>query len=326
MVGVLEDYGDRSALTAQQQEQWDHVAGNLARTIPELSGMLNMQTGDIEGGTSALYENIAAWEEAGKLAADTSALAAKEDYLNDITQNITKEQAELAIAEKALSNAQTAMIAKAEEAAAATGEAFDGTAQDALNMLRRGVDYYKMFGVKDIESTTSAFEEADTAVATHKENIAALQEDYTTVKQSIETDNLALSTAVGTMEQDVTASFANVGSSMDTLVSDMNQSDTAYSNAYNTGIGAANGLNDAYPAWRAAMSQYRFSPGGIETSDMYGPIEEGDTIAGSLGNAVATALNGAFVDMDGEHVGQLVTQTVSRNIASSARARRYDTV
>lgn len=45
--------------------------------------------------------------------------------------------------------------------------------------------------------------------------------------------------------------------------------------------------------------------------------------AGEIAAAVASALDGAFVDMDKEHVGRLILPTVSRGIASEARNGRY---
>ncbi len=45
--------------------------------------------------------------------------------------------------------------------------------------------------------------------------------------------------------------------------------------------------------------------------------------ASEIAAAVAQALDGAFVDMDKEHVGRLVLPTVSREMAASARNRRY---
>ena len=58
MTAVLADFGDKTALTAEQQKQWDAIATELVRTIPELGSQINMQTGEIEGGTQALEENI----------------------------------------------------------------------------------------------------------------------------------------------------------------------------------------------------------------------------------------------------------------------------
>lgn len=45
--------------------------------------------------------------------------------------------------------------------------------------------------------------------------------------------------------------------------------------------------------------------------------------AADIAAAVAQALDGAFVDMDSEHVGQLVLPTVSRGMARDANIRRY---
>lgn len=47
-------------------------------------------------------------------------------------------------------------------------------------------------------------------------------------------------------------------------------------------------------------------------------------IGAAVADAIAQALDGAFVDMDGEHVGNLVTQRVSRNIAAAAKTGRYN--
>lgn len=363
MVGVLEDYGEKTALTADQQAQWNTVANELIRAIPELSSLIDMQTGKIEGGTAALSQSVSAWEEAGKAAASTSALEEKKDMLADISAEIANEQGLLAIAEKELSTAQTAMIAKAEEAATATGESFDGTAKSAIDMLSRYGDYYEVFGVKDIESVVSAYQNADQSVKEHQNNITTLQEDYGTVETSIAEDSAALSETVGTMEGDVTESFGAIESATDSLVSNFDQGETAYTNAYNTGIGAANGLNAAYPEYAAAASLYTFNPPtpggsgetpGFATGLDYVPynefpayLHEGEAVltkaeasawrAGGTGGADTALLNDirsllqviadkdTTIMMDGQAVGNLVTPTVSRNIAQGARARRYTT-
>lgn len=47
--------------------------------------------------------------------------------------------------------------------------------------------------------------------------------------------------------------------------------------------------------------------------------------AGEIASAVASALDGAFVDMNAEHVGRLVLPSVSRGMARDVRSRRYAT-
>lgn len=366
MVGVLEDYGDRSALTAEQQAQWSTVASELVRTIPQLSGMIDAQTGKIDGGTQALYQSIGAWEAAGKAAADTAALEEKRGMLSDLSAEIAKEQGLLAVAEKQLEQNQQENVDLGTQVAQTLGQEFDGTAESARKLILSNEGWYaalkKGLTATEITEILSPYDEVDEAISTHKENIATLQSEYETVEQNIAEDSAALSKTVGDMETSVTGSFGDIESATDSLVSNFDQGETAYANAYNTGISAANGLNAAYPAYREAASQYTFnSPTtgetgaetelpGHETGLDYVPhdeyiarLHEGEAVltkneaaawrAGgvvaqpidykALGEAVASALDGVFVDMDGEHVGRIVAPTVSREIVSKAQQHRY---
>lgn len=367
MVGVLEDYGDKSALTAEQQAQWNTVAGELIRAIPELSSLIDMQTGTIDGGTEALFENINAWEAAGKAAADTAALEEKRGMLADLSAEIANEQGLLAIAEKQLVQNQDEVIALGAQVAETLGKEFDGTVESTRKLLDSNAGRYAALKTglseTDIHDMLSPLNEAETAIAEHKENIAALQTEYSTVEQAVERDSVSLSETVGEMEQSVTGAFSDIESATDSLVSNFDQSGAAYTNAYNTGLGAANGLNAAYPAYRQAASQYTFDPpspgeGGSESElpghetgldyvphdDYIARLHEGEAVltkeeagvwrAGgapvqpidynALADAVASALNGSFVDMDREHVGRLVTPTVSKEILRESRHYRYN--
>lgn len=270
MVGVLEDYGDKSALTAEQQAQWSTVASELVRMIPQLSGMIDMQTGKIDGGTQALYQSIGAWEAESKAAADTSAMEEKRGMLADLSAEIANEQGMLAIAEKQLEQNQSEVIALGAKVAETLGKEFDGTVESTRKLLDSNAGWYAALKTglseTDIYDMLSPVNEAETAIAEHKENIAALQTEYSTVEQSVERDSAALSETVGDMQTSVTGSFEDIESATDSLVSNFDQSGTAYSNAYNTGIAAANGLSAAYPSYREAASQYTFdSPAVVET-------------------------------------------------------------
>ena len=248
------------------------------------------------------------------------------------------------------------------------GKEFDGTVESTRKLLSSNAGWYAALQTgltdADIVELMTTLNEAEAAITTHKENIAALQTEYSTVEQSIAEDSSTLSQTVESMEKDVTASFASVESATDSMVSNFNQSGTAYSNSYNTGISAANGLNDAYAAYKAAASQYTFSPqpSGITKSEIlpfetgldYVPYDDfvarlhegeavltkdeatawrsGDNVqvasgasAGEIASAVASALDGAFVDMNAEHVGRLVLPSVSRGMARDIKSKRYST-
>ena len=257
---VLADFGDKSALTAEQQKQWEAVATELVRTIPELAGQINMQTGEIEGGTQAIEENISAWEEAGKAAAQTSALEAKRDMLSGIADEITKEQGLLATAQKEMEQHVYDTAAIGTMIAQQLGVEFDGTAESFRSMMDSMAAYTAAeslgFSDADISDALSGYDSASEKAEEHRKRIAELQAEYDTVEAGVSESTAAMQSSVGALEGTVTESFDGIETATDGLLTGFGQSDTAYNNAYNTGIGAANGLSDAYGSFSAAANAY----------------------------------------------------------------------
>lgn len=257
---VLADFGDKSALTAEQQKQWEAVATELVRTIPELAGQINMQTGEIEGGTQAIEENISAWEEAGKAAAQTSALEAKRDMLSGIADEITKEQGLLATAQKEMEQHVYDTAAIGTMIAQQLGVEFDGTAESFRSMMDSVGAYAAAeslgFSDADISDALSGYDSASEKAEEHKKRIAELQEEYDTVEAGVSESTASIQSSVGTLDGTVTESFGSVETATDSLIEGFDQSEAAYTNAYNTGIGAANGLNDAYGSFSDAANAY----------------------------------------------------------------------
>lgn len=257
---VLADFGDKSALTAEQQKQWEAVASELIRTIPELGSMINMQTGEIDGGTEALDANIAAWEEAAKTETQTSALEAKRNMLEDISNEIIREQGLLAVAQKEMEqqagnvSGMGAMIAKE------LGVEFDGTAESFMAMVDtvKGWHAAETLGFKDTDilEAIAYYNSASEDVEAHKKKIEELNTEYSTVESSVSESTSSIQSSVGAMEGTVTESFGSMETATDDLITSFDQSDAAYNNAYNTGIGAANGLSDAYGSYSAAAKRY----------------------------------------------------------------------
>lgn len=260
MTDVLADFGDKSALSAEQQKQWEAVASELVRTIPELGGQINMQTGEIEGGTQALEENISAWEEAGKAAAQTSALEAKRDMLSGITDEIAREQGLLASAQKEMEQHVNDAVVMGTMVAQQLGTEFDGTAESFRAMMDSVAAYAaaESLGFTDAEiaDVLSGYDSASEKAEEHTEKIAELQEKYSTVEAGISESTDAIQGDVGALEGTVTESFDGIETATDGLIAGFDQGDAAYENAYNTGIGAANGLNDAYSSFSAAANAY----------------------------------------------------------------------
>lgn len=63
LIGSLEEMGDFSGLDAQGQAQYLAALQLIAELVPSTSGLIDLETGAIEGGTAALYENTDAARE-----------------------------------------------------------------------------------------------------------------------------------------------------------------------------------------------------------------------------------------------------------------------
>lgn len=65
-ISKLEQMGDIKSLDASGAQEYKNILSLLAETIPELADGINLQTGEIDGGTAALRANTAAWQENAK--------------------------------------------------------------------------------------------------------------------------------------------------------------------------------------------------------------------------------------------------------------------
>ncbi|MCX4266107.1 MAG: hypothetical protein OSJ64_04770, partial [Firmicutes bacterium] len=62
-IDKLEQMGDVEVLEGEEKQEYLNILALLCRTMPELSGYIDAQTGQIEGGTEALRANMEAWKE-----------------------------------------------------------------------------------------------------------------------------------------------------------------------------------------------------------------------------------------------------------------------
>lgn len=121
---AAESYIDR--LEAIEQATHHHVEGNeeyslvleaLSRQVPELAGMIDAETGSIEGGTAALREHIAAMKQDAQAAAGQEYINTLTDDYNQIATETFENKIKLTQAETKLQAAQKASAAAAERMA-----------------------------------------------------------------------------------------------------------------------------------------------------------------------------------------------------------------
>lgn len=83
LTGMLDELGEKSSLTATEQERWNSICKELVRTLPSLSGIINTQTGEIEGGTKAILEYTEAYKENARQTAIIKATSDAQQALID---------------------------------------------------------------------------------------------------------------------------------------------------------------------------------------------------------------------------------------------------
>ena len=92
-IDKLEQMGDVEVLEGEEKQEYLNILALLCRTMPELSGYIDAQTGQIEGGTEALRANTEAWKENSLAQARQRQL---ESYLDAVAA------ADLAVAETSI--------------------------------------------------------------------------------------------------------------------------------------------------------------------------------------------------------------------------------
>ena len=84
----------------QAQRQWLETCKRLVKTIPGLAGVVNTQTGSINGGTKAIREYVDAWQKYNEAEAAFSRYRAKSEALNQEFSNIEALKQDVMVLQK----------------------------------------------------------------------------------------------------------------------------------------------------------------------------------------------------------------------------------
>lgn len=137
--------------------QWMATCQALVGIIPELSAVINTQTGEIEGGTAAVDDWVNSWEKRRKTQAIEEAVAAKTAALEEQYGKVFDIERDLGIAQIRAKNAREAFEAK-------------GGAERYQELMDMGnnkteADWEEMWNLGELESTMLAYEEQANALS-----------------------------------------------------------------------------------------------------------------------------------------------------------------
>ena len=194
-IGKLEQMGDYTRLSAQEQEQYRNTLALLCQVVPELSGSIDVQTGRIEGGTAALRANAEAWKQNAMAQAYqerlTALYAAQADVLIEAEQNsiaLTRARYELEAASQEYNDTLERMNALMGEAYDAGKdlpaeyhdlEASLGDLESRMTTARKEVEVYTQATNEGSEAAEAARAEIDllAEAASHLTDQTAEQTD-----------------------------------------------------------------------------------------------------------------------------------------------------
>lgn len=79
LMGVIENLGSKTGLTADETARWEAAVNRMNEIIPGFKDLINEETGEIQGGTDAIYARIEAMKAEAQAEAATKYLKGKYD-------------------------------------------------------------------------------------------------------------------------------------------------------------------------------------------------------------------------------------------------------
>ena len=117
----LEAKNASTGLDTDEWREWNALLGSLVETVPELSDKINLQTGEIDGGTAALKLNTDAWKQNAIEQAKVKALQSQYDAYAATISELEENRIKLTVATKEAEDAENAYRESVQRLTEATG-------------------------------------------------------------------------------------------------------------------------------------------------------------------------------------------------------------
>lgn len=177
--------GIDSESIAQRQALWLETCRELVNTIPGLSSIINVETGEVKGGTQAIAEYVDAWEQGQKKLALIQAHQAKQSALATAEAEVTSYELAMLVAKRRLKKAREAFEAAGGDInnpGAATGNLFNTQARQAWADYEKLSDAY----TEAANSYKIQREALDEAKAAYEEEADAIKDAYGEIETASE--------------------------------------------------------------------------------------------------------------------------------------------
>lgn len=243
-IGRLEELEAAGLDTAEAQQEYHSILVLLTETVPELAGLINLETDSINGGTNALRANTAAWRENATAQAYQQYLSgyytAQADAmieLQEATLNLNKAEVE----RDRIVNEMTVRQTAAEHL---LGDEYLINKQRlaeldvAYTQAERAVHDYS----DKVDIATQKVDAANDAVA-HAEEVVnsaadATREGSDAVEQ--------FGNAWGDTESQLSTAAGTIRGNINDIAGDLGNLQTAYNSAYNAALSSISGQFDLW--------------------------------------------------------------------------------
>ena len=321
--------GDTATMTAEQYEIWKGTAEALIGLVPELGGVIDIETGQIDGNTESIRENIKAWEDMAKAKALQAAkekkwqeiVSANEDLINkQIDANVKAAEADAKRA-SALEEVNQVLEKYGYEAMPETS-----TLQDVAKRQQElvGDGQQNLDLLMEMSAAMNKWVEANTAADKARLDAEKLTTELENAKQEYEAWSAAADQLFGTLGGDAGAAAGEVGALQSAIDGLPDEKHITISVDTVDGIPHAKGAwsvpYDGYPAILhrgervLTASQARHGEG-EGSADPF-------AVAAAVGGAVKKAMRDIGVYIDGNKAGDMTTKRVQGNINAESYAKK----
>ena len=321
--------GDTATMTAEQYEVWKGTAEALIGLVPSLGEVIDTETGQINGNTESIRENIKAWEDMAKAKALQSAkekkwqeiVSANEDLINkQIDANVKAAEADAKRA-SALEEVNQVLEKYGYEAMPETS-----TLQDVAKRQQElvGDGQQNLDLLMEMSAAMNKWVEANTAADKARLDAEKLTTELENAKQEYEAWSAAADQLFGALGGDAGAAAGEVGALQSAIDGLPDEKHITISVDTVDGIPNAKGNwsvpYDGFPAILhrgervLTASQARHGEG-EGSADPF-------AVAAAVGGAVKKAMRDIGVYIDGNKAGDMTTKRVQGNINAENYAKK----
>ena len=218
LVDMLADLEAQTVLTDEDQRLWNATLDKLVETMPELSGVINTTTGEIEGGIPALRDYVAQWAEMSKQQAYITAYNEKLKEFNSLQVEAANAQVQYNLDYSRWENASK----EAEAYLAEIERLIDAEELDVWS----GIDMYERYEEMQAEAETlrATAEASGEAVNAMNEQLAYGQEELQAYAETMQEasaatqENLDINSGYGQSTEEMVASLGAVEEALQPLI------------------------------------------------------------------------------------------------------------